>query len=213
MFQVGNMGIALRHDFQTDRTVAFAHGWNIFANMNVISGTPVTPHAEAIFDLTKSTFSCLEHPLLLPVVLLNDHLTRELLLQADLSGLVTDIEHRLGTTKSGQLAMSKGTIDPELRKMMSDADARIKIIELLNTTSTNLVNLKSVLAWDRRYATFLHQTNSKIRRFRPSSNLATDEEIYSLVGYLEGGVDSSILFVEAMLARLELQHNAVSKTE
>jgi hypothetical protein len=208
MFQVANLGVAIHHNFNAKTTVGFVHGWHVFNNINVVSETKLTPHSETLLKMILSTRSCLGHPLLLPIVLLNDHLSRELKLQLALSEATTGIEKNLGMTKSSRLAMSKSTMDPVTKKMIASPDARVTLIELLNTTSTDLVLLNKVMKWDLQFIAYLHRVNRKVSRHLPH-NPPVEEEICSLIDYLEGSIMSAMTFTDTMLSRLELQTTAL----
>lgn len=128
MYQLGNYGLALSHSFETGITVAFLHGWGVLTSINHVTGKKMIPHAERIQGLIKSAVSLWTHPLLLPAILLEEHLFRANEFNSNvLARNTTSIEFRLGVTQSGRLTGSRNSFGPaELRELMGNEEARCK---------------------------------------------------------------------------------------
>ncbi|KZL63646.1 hypothetical protein CI238_11557 [Colletotrichum incanum] len=205
MFQLGNLGLALSHCFETGTTVAFLHGWNMFSDRDYVTNEPIVPHAESLHEIIQSATTLWAHPLFLPMVLVREHLLRAEALKKQLDPKVTNIEMNLGVTKSARL-VGLG-INAKVHHMIQDDEARLRITALLNTTATDTVNLLGILEWDFQYFKFLHRVNNDLRAFHGQIFLEVDAELCSIIDFLECEALSISSFASTMKSRLDLQLN------
>jgi hypothetical protein len=211
MFQLGNYGCALSHSFDTGVTLAFLHGWNVLADLNHVTKAEMLPHAERIQKLVKLTSSLWTHPLLIPVILLEEHIYRANAFRAKgLSSQTTRIESQLGVTNSGVLSGGKASFDPVVvRRLMGNDEARIQLTSLLNTTITNATLFIASMKWDPRYCQFLRNVCDQIQEFRPQTPPGLGRELKETIDTLECAVISCSESAESIRQRLELQLSVV----
>jgi len=206
MFQLGNYGLALSHSFETGTTVAFLHGWGALTEFNHVTGKRIIPHAERIQDLIKSTVSLCTHPLLLPIILLEEHLYRADKFNSELSHRISSLESRLGVTQSGRLTGSRKSFGrAELRELMGNEDARIGITTLLSTTMTDTVAFITNLKWDRRYSKFLCGVHNQIQELQVPKLTPCGGELKMYIDTLECTSASFSEYAESIKERLDLQ--------
>ena len=206
MFQLGNYGLALSHSFETGATSAFLHGWSLLTQTNHVTGAPMLSHTERIQELIKSSVSLWAHPLLIPLILLEEHKYRvESFVQQELSPKTTSLESRLGVTYSGRLAGGMPFGPADLRQLMGNEEDRISLTSLLNTTMTDSINLLGVLKWDLRYCQFLCRVQDQLQQFHPDALTSLGREIKESIEASECAITSTSEFVDAMKQRLDLQ--------
>ncbi|KAK1981474.1 hypothetical protein LZ30DRAFT_782007 [Colletotrichum cereale] len=203
MFQLGNLGLAISHHLETGTTVAFLHGWNMFSDRDCVTNEPVVPHAESLRGMMQSATTLWAHPLLLPAILMREHLSKAEAFKNQLEPKVTDIERGLGVTKSARLVGLE--IDASVQHMVQDDEERLRITARLNTTATDVVNMLGILQWDLQYVKFLDRVNGDLGALHGRASPAADAELRSVVEYLECEALSIVSFVAAMKSRLDLQ--------
>lgn len=213
MFQLGNLGLALKHCFRTGSTVAFVHGWNIFSEQCHVTGKPVVPHIKDFVDSVRSTALLWIHPLLLPTVLFKDHLRRADRFRAGLSGGVTRIEKKLGVTQTARLVNRRPGINAEMKEMLRDEEARLLLTADLNTAATNVNNLAATLKWDQRYAQFLTSVHAEIHDHVEAMPSRPGTQIVRLVETLAAEAAHEEDFAASMQSRLQLQLDVVRPSE
>lgn len=163
MYQIANYGLCLTHSFKTYVTFGFMFGWNMFHKenwkrymSNVERPEHLDPHGPRISKLIKSTSSYWRHPLLLLVILLEDHVyNADRYKGRDLSIRTTRLERQLGVTKAGRNVNSLGSFNVE------ELD-RKTIITKINTTVTDAVTLAGNMRWNIRYCQFLRDISKDI---------------------------------------------------
>ncbi|OBT65658.1 hypothetical protein VE03_05529 [Pseudogymnoascus sp. 23342-1-I1] len=207
MYQLGNYGLALSHSFETGITVAFLHGSGVLAEISHVTGEKIIPHAERIQGLIKSAISLWTHPLLLPVILLEEHLFRANEFKSCvLSRNTTSIEFRLGVTQSGRLSNSRSPFGlAELRELMGNEEARIETTALLSTTMTDTIHFITNLKWDHRYCKFLHAVCSQIKELQVSRLTHSERELKASIDTLECATASTSDHAVSIKERLDLQ--------
>jgi hypothetical protein len=215
MYQLGNCGLVLSRSFKTGITLALLHGWNVLSDVGAVTKTQVVPHADRIRILLKSSMSLWAHPLLIPVILLEDHISRadrykgfELSLSTNL------IEGKLGVTHSGRNTKTTESLDGLLlRNPIGDSEEkRVKLTAELNTTMTNAISFLAVLQWDIRCCCFLRDVCDKIQQFDQLLIKETDE-VKDSVDYLACTVASISDHAESIKARLNIQLSVVRQTQ
>lgn len=211
MYQLGNYALALSHSFETGNTVAFLHGWGVLTEYNHVTGKRMVSHAKRIQDLIKSTISLWTHPLLLPVILLEEHLFRANQFKSShLSLNTTDLEFRLGVTQSGRLTGSRNSFGlVELRELMGNDEARIGITTLLSTTMTDTIAFIGNMKWDHRYYKFLHNVCSQVQELQVPRLKASGRELKASIDFLECTTASTTDHAESIKERLDLQLTVV----
>ncbi|KAK0725499.1 hypothetical protein B0H67DRAFT_598733 [Lasiosphaeris hirsuta] len=209
MFQLGNLGLTLTHSFKTRITLAFMYGWHVFADQNQVTGDPVFPHVHNMQETIRSSALLWTHPLLIPVVLLQEHVCRADMMLESLEPRVRWIEQDLGVTKAARLVTSTTGISPEVKELMTDEEGRMEVMTRLNTAATDVINTSKVLKWDRRYCKFLRQACEGIRSSEVHSPVDVEKGLEGFLSYLEGQVGSAADFGESMRLRLDIQLNVL----
>jgi len=215
MYQLGNYGLALSHTFRTGVTLAFLHGWSLLTETNHVNGVQIIPHAERIQELIKSTVSLWTHPLLIPVILLEEHLFRaNYYKEQELSRQTTSLELQLRVTHSGRLAGGRASLSPAgLRELMGNDEARIGLTSLLNTTVTDAITFIGNMKWDPRYCQFLHHVCDQIQRFHLQTLTISGGELKESIDTLECVSASCLEHAESIKQRLQLQLSVVMLTQ
>lgn len=230
MYQLGNHGMALSHSFKTGVTSAFMHGWNLISTKHEVTGESIVPVMERVDTLLiASESTSLSNPLLLPTILLKDHTARiHDFLNMQLIPRIEKIEYKLRVTKSARLAVivTEDLLLPEefeelqerhrqdlkeLKDLMANEQLRTNLTTDLNTTLTDCLNFMHVLKWDQRYCQFLLDVQKRVHQVR-SDDMGVSgfsEELDSMVRHLDCNIQSHIEYLEALIARLNLQLSVV----
>jgi hypothetical protein len=211
MFKIGNLGLSLVHTFESGTTMAFIHGCNIWTD--TLNGKiHVEPHHARIEKLIRSTRSLWTHPLLLPLVLLRNHLLRAEILSSKLSREVTGIENALGVGRTGRLTITDiGVTDP-MKKLFGQEEKRIELMSRLTSAATNISNVTRVLKWDKDCMQFLHQVKDQIDKYRGQSAIILELEWSGLMQFMCCHAESAGDFTVFLHSRLESQLNVVCET-
>jgi hypothetical protein len=209
MYQIANYGLCLTHSFKTHVTFGFMFGWNMFYEgswerygTNMERPEHLEPHGPRMSKLIRSTSSYWRHPLLLPVILLEDHVyNADRYKGLDLSIRTTKLEWQLGVTKAGRNVNSPGSFNVEKLD-------RKTIITQINTTVTDAVTLAGNLRWNTRYCQFLQDISKDIRDLiepiqgrEPKLDYTIETLASLLISILE--------HTEAIKARLDIQLDVV----
>jgi hypothetical protein len=214
MYQVANYGLCLTHSFKTHVTFGFMFGWNMINNENwkkCMRREPPTylePHGLRISNLIKSEMSNWRNPLLLPVILLEDHVyNADRCKGIDLSPRTTHLEQQLHVTKAGRNVNYSKSLDFEVlnHNMINN---RFEIITNINTTITDVVTFACNLKWDNRYCQFLRDISKDIQDLSETKQ-GGGPELDSTVETLATIVASILEHTEALKARLDVQLEVV----
>jgi hypothetical protein len=208
MYQLGNLGVSLTHNLATSTTLAFIHGWSIFTFQNSVTGKRQVSHAERIHQLLEPSVSLWKHPLLLPTIIFQEHLTRcEDFISGGLSGRVRGIERDLGVTQSGRLVGTETALPEVIRELVGDDERRLMITSLVNTTLTDTVSFLGVLKWDRRLGAFIQRLHKELGRYYADAGIGRGavKELEAAVEHFCGDAESTIEYVDGMRTRLERQ--------
>jgi hypothetical protein len=212
MFQIGNLGFSMTHSLASGNTLAFMHGWSIFRNQNSVTKAERVSHAERMYNLLESSVSFWRHPLLLPTLLLQEHLFRcEEFIWRDLSPRTRNIETVLGLSESGRLAATPNKDYDAIKELLADDEGRIQITSDVNTTLTDTVNFVSVLRWAQRLGEFIKRADKELHRHYEAANIDTGtvKELESAVDHFSCEAISSIEYATAIKTRLEIQLSVV----
>jgi hypothetical protein len=209
MYQIANYGLCLTHSFKTHVTFGFMFGWNMFYEgswerygSNMERPEHLKPHGPRISTLIKSTSSYWRHPLLLPVILLEDYVyNADRYKGLDLSIRTTGLEGQLGVTKAGRLVNSLGSFDVEKLD-------RKTVITQINTTVTDAVTLAGNLRWNTRYCQFLQDISKDIRDLIEPIQ-GREPKLDHTIETLASLLISILEHTEAIKARLDIQLNVV----
>lgn len=211
MYQTGNLGLSLTHAFESGTTMAFLHGSNIWTD-KLDHKIHVEPHHARIEKLIRSTQSLWTHPLLLPLVLLRNHLLRAEILSSKLSTKVENIEKALGVGRTGRLTITDiGVTDP-MKKLFGQEEKRIELMSRLTSAASNLSNVMRVLKWDKDCMQFLYQVKDQIDKYHGRSAIILELEWSSLMQFMCCHAESAGNFTVFLHSRLELQLNVVCET-
>ncbi|KAF2112264.1 hypothetical protein BDV96DRAFT_525022 [Lophiotrema nucula] len=213
--RVANYGLCVTHSFKTRVTFGFMFGWNMINDenwkrcMNTERPRHLEPHGPRISELIKSAISHWRHPLLLPVILLEDHVyNADRYKGFDLSPRTINLERQLGATKAGRNVGSSKSLDFGALSRNMTAKKRFEIMTDINTTVTDVVTFTSNLKWDNRYCQFLRDLSKDIREFTESTQ-GREPKLENTIETLATLVASTSEHGEAMKARLDIQLNVL----
>ncbi|KAK1463515.1 hypothetical protein CMEL01_13584 [Colletotrichum melonis] len=214
MFQLGNLGMAMSHHFETRTTLAFIHGWDIFSNKLKFTKKPIAPHIEAIQEILKSSRRLLSHPLLLPTLFLRRHLTRAEDMRRQLSSMTAEIEKAIGVTQTARLSgrtVQDQRIVEEVKAMVLGEKPRIHTTARISTTATDVINMKGTLEWDEEYVKFLRRVNDDVKAHPREAHTPpeADLQLCGFIDLLERDAQSISSYATRMQSRLELQFNVL----
>ncbi|KAK1688998.1 hypothetical protein BDP55DRAFT_426207 [Colletotrichum godetiae] len=114
MLQLGNLGKKMSHYFETRTTLALIHGWDIFSDVNKISGDKIISHMTAIHEMIKTSSSLLCHPLLLPTTFLRLHLTKAEIMSGQLNETNQKDSRRHSGRSAGEKNRQKTSASPQI---------------------------------------------------------------------------------------------------
>ena len=213
MYQLGNYGLALSHSFYTGDTLAFLHGWSLLTEANHVTRAQMLSHAERIQRLIKSTVLLWTHPLLIPVILLEEHLFGANGFRKQSSKQTTILESWLRVTHSGHLADAGASIGlADLRELMENEETRVRLTSDLNTTITDAITSIGNMKWDPRYCQFLRHVCNQIQQFHPQTLTSSGRELKESIDTLECVATSCSEHAESIKQRLDLQLSVVTLT-
>lgn len=214
MHQVGNYGLCITHSFKTRATFGFMFGWNMINDENwrrcINKERPeyLKPHSPRISSLIRSEISNWRHPLLLPVILLEDHVYNADKCKAfDLSRRTTELEKQFRVTKAGRNVNNSESLDFELLSQKMTYN-RFKTITDINTTITDVVTFNCNFKWDDRYCQFLRDVSKDIRDVSETMQ-GKGPKLDNTIETLATLVASILEHTEALKARLDIQLDVV----
>jgi hypothetical protein len=202
----------MTHSLSSGNTLAFLHGCNIFSNENQVTGDTMVPHAERIHNLLDSSGSLLRHPLLLPTLLLQEHLFRcEEYVSGILSRQTEEIERDLGITRSGRLLQTPTAVPKEIKELLADDEKRIRITSAVNTTLVNTITVIGILKWDQLLSEFIKRADKELDEYYEAAKISLSAmmELQSAVDHFSCVAMSETEYVTGMRSRLELQLDVV----
>jgi hypothetical protein len=212
MYQLGNFGFAMTHSFITGRTLGFLHGWNVLSDRTMVTDESILTHSERIHDSLRSSASLWRHPLLLPTLILQEHLFRSKeLTWRTLSPRLRGIEKELGVTRSGRLVHLKTPVSEEIKRLVRDDVRRLQMTTEVSSTLTDTINLVNVLTWDQRLGQFIQRVDKELRIYYPKVNInqGVVKELESSVDHFLCEAIGATDYIGAMRSRLEIQLNVV----
>lgn len=210
MYQLGNAGLVLSHSFASGTTFAFLHGWSLLDEFNKVTGERMIPHIRRIRKLLRAAVRSWTHPLLIPVILLEEHLFRaNSFRELEISRSTVNVEFSLGVTHSGRIGGGKSFGPRELREFMGNEKSRIYLTSLLNTTVTDAIGFTGVLKWDFRYCEFLDNVCDEIQQLRPETGKNLNRVIKEAIAQLQCFAQGNFDHAESLKARLNLQLSVV----
>ncbi|ETS79631.1 hypothetical protein PFICI_09484 [Pestalotiopsis fici W106-1] len=182
------------------------HGWNIYADVNAgDERTRVTPHVEGFTNSIQSAFPSWPHPLLLPVILLNEHISRGEALRDQIIETLQDISGTLGVTASGRLINMEITDFKRIRELMIHPQERITLTARINTTITNAINCLDVLRWNARCRERIAACFQEIESSLTENAKNGHKELLDYFAFMDVQATELSDFVESLKLRLELQ--------
>ncbi|KAK0622596.1 hypothetical protein B0T14DRAFT_150500 [Immersiella caudata] len=208
MYQLGNLGLSLSHNLTTSTTLAFLHGWSLFTFQNAVTGKRQVSHAERIHQLLEPSVSLWKHPLLLPTLIFQEHLTRcEDFVTRGLSERVRGIEMDLGVTRSGRLVGTETALPEVIRELVGDDERRLMITSEVNTTLTDTITFLGVLKWDQRLGGFIQRLDKELGKYYADAGVGREavKELEAALEHFCGEAESTWEYVNGMRARLEGQ--------
>ncbi|KAK4232797.1 hypothetical protein C8A03DRAFT_19986 [Achaetomium macrosporum] len=208
VYQLGNLGFSMTHSFASGNTLAFLHGWSIFSGRNQVTGEKMVSHGERIHKLLESSVSLWRHPLVLPTLLLQEHLFRcEEFIWRFLSPRIQKIENDLGVTRSGRLVQTPLAVPEEIKELLANDERRIQIASAVNTTLVDTITVISILKWDKRLSEFIKRADKELQKYYKDAKINTNAEMEldSAVDHFSCEAISSAEYVSGMRSRLEIQ--------
>lgn len=214
MYQLANYGLCLTHSLKTHDTFGFMFGWNMInqENWKLAMGRPppihMKPHGPRISSLIKLEVSNWKHPLLLPVILLDDHVyNADVCKGLDLSPRTSDLEKKLRVTKAGRNGNDPVSLDFEALSQDTIKE-RLKFITDINTTITDVVTFACNLKWDDRYCQFLRDIQREIRGLYKETQ-GQETRLEDSIETLATFVASILEHTDALRERLGVQLDVV----
>ncbi|PVI00432.1 hypothetical protein DM02DRAFT_592717 [Periconia macrospinosa] len=214
MYQVANYGLCLTHSFKTHVTLGFMFGWNMIndeswgKSMSIERPRYLKPHSSQISELIKSEILNCGHPLLLPVILFEDHIyNADRYKGFDLSPRTTRLEEQLGVTKAGRNVLSS-PFDFGAKSRSMTVERRFEIITDINTTVTEVITFMVNLKWDNRYCQFLRDMSIDIRKFTDFTQ-GGEPNLESTIETLATLTVSILEHAESIKGRLDIQLNVL----
>lgn len=181
---IGNSCLALSHDSSTKITTAFIHGAHLhvslptmrlsilsnplalssasrsvqkYAFMRVLAlpgSTEITQSSQLVFRL-RSSLSHLGHPVLLPILLIQNCISRSNLFAWDLDDQVVALERQTGVVFAGRtVRANEGSIDPE----RIPRDKIRTLTKDMHTLLTEIIFFERVVNWAVDCAAFLEKS-------------------------------------------------------
>lgn len=212
VYQLGNLGFSMTHSFSSGNTLAFLHGWSIFSNINQVTDEEMISHGERIHKLLESSVSLWRHPLLLPTLLLQEHLFRcEEFIWRCLSPRIRTIEEDIGVARSGRLMKTPLGDPTEIKAQLAKDEKRIEIASAVNTTLVDTVTVISILEWDKRLSEFIKRADKELQKYNEGAKISTNAEmeLKSAIDHFSCEAISSAEYVSGMRFRLEVQLTVV----
>lgn len=189
-------------------------GWNMISDENwekcMSQERPkyLELHSPRISNLIKSEISNWKHPLLLPVILLEDHVyNADRYKGMDLSPRTTRLERRLGATKAGRNVSYSKSLDFEVLGQ-NTTDDRFEIITDINTTVTDVITFTGNMKWDDRYCQFLREISKETRDLSQTTH-GKGPTLDRTIATLATLIASILEHTEALKARLDIQLDVV----
>jgi hypothetical protein len=210
MYQIGNCGFALRHDFSSGRTLCFAHGWDMVIQTDAVPpGEGFKSYLDEIEKHIRPAKQFWSHPLFLPIVFLAEHISRANRFRGNLSFQVIQLEKELGITKSGTLSWKEAKTFEAIQRLVADRQVRMNLTAELNSRITDSTNFLTTLSWMNRHCQFLQKYKDVVQKLNPHPS---KNEHRQLEEYLDCLIDSAMSItsnVEGLKSRLELQLSVV----
>lgn len=216
MYQVANYGLCLMHSLKTHATFGFMFGCNMNYDKNwgkmmgdLKRPTYLKLHGPRISKLIRSAVSNWGHPLLLPVILLEDHVyNADRYKGLDLSQATNKLEEKLMVTNAGRNAGITSSLNFGALGQKLTADSRFEIITNINTTITDAVTFTGNLKWDNRYCQFLRDICHDIKDFTKTTQ-GREAKLENTIETLATLVISISEHAEAIKSRLDIQLDVV----
>jgi hypothetical protein len=213
MYQLGNCGFVLRHDFPTQTTLCFLHGWDMVSQTDQVPPDgKFTPYIAIMRDHVRSAASFWSHPLFLPTILLAEHVSRAEKFRSKISAQVGRLETKLGVTRVGRSSWQATKPFGAIQKLISNREDRTNLTAELNSRITDVTNFGRVLKWIMEYCQFVEKHKDRVQELSPHPN---ETEHRELEQYLDSVIDDAVSItanVDALKSRLELQLSVVSTT-
>ncbi|KAJ5031032.1 hypothetical protein J3E73DRAFT_222669 [Bipolaris maydis] len=216
MYQVANYGLCLTHSFKTHVTFGFMFGWNMFSDkqwkeqMSIMERPRYLElHGPRISKLIRSAISDWRHPLLLPVILLEDYVYHaDKYKGSDLSRRTTKMEKQLGVTVAGRNSGSLSPLDFGALNLNMAPEKRLRTITEINTLATDAAAFAGNLEWTKRYCQFLRDISKNIQGFTESTQ-GSKPRLENTIETLSILAISILEHTQAIKARLDIQFNVL----
>ncbi|KAI0395137.1 hypothetical protein F5Y17DRAFT_457340 [Xylariaceae sp. FL0594] len=219
LYQIGNCGLAFKHEFSTGTTHGFLHGWDMVTPTDqvplrnayrlftdAVRGHFVAPSGEGSSSSPPpSTMSLLSHPLFMPVVMLSEHVRRAQEYSDELVRRMAFLEHELGVTRVGQSSWQTTKQFAAIQRLISSRADRVGLTAELNSRVTDATNFGTVLDWIVRHAGFLEKYKDVVQALRPHPDPREHRQVEELLEYVADDAVTLKVHVEALKTRFELQ--------
>ncbi|KAJ8133190.1 hypothetical protein O1611_g430 [Lasiodiplodia mahajangana] len=210
MYQIGNCGFSLRHDFATRRTLCFAHGWDMVVQTDAIPARErFTPYFDEIEKHMRPAKRLWSHPLFLPTVFLAEHLSRANRFRSHLSSRVVELEKELGVTRSATLSWKQENTFEAIQDLIANRQVRMNLTAELNTRITDATNFQVVLTWINEHCQFLEKYKDIVHRLNPHPDKNEHRQLEEYLDFLIDNTKSMNTNVDSLKSRLELQLNVL----
>jgi hypothetical protein len=191
-------------------------GWNMFSDkhwkgyMSIMERPSYLElHGPRISKLIESAISDWRHPLLLPVILLEDYVYHADMYKGfDISPRTTKMEKQLGVTVAGRNGNSSRPLDFGALSLNMAPEKRLRTITEINTIATDAATFAGNLEWSKRYCQFLRDISKDIQEFTESTQ-GSEPKLENTIETLSTLAASILEHTEAIKARLDIQFNVV----
>ncbi|PVH70525.1 hypothetical protein DL98DRAFT_436891, partial [Cadophora sp. DSE1049] len=184
-FQLANYGLSITHDISTATTTALIHGTGALlrsADYNFWEES----QSDGILKLIQSSWVLWPHPMLLPTLLLNHHLSRmERFTFTVLSGKLTGIQDQLGVTRAGRLSGKTGAVQDIVGdKTINQVKLNMRdLTSDMSSLATDIAWFSHTSQWQCDCAEFLDKVMTDWTNFVPHNLLGRSNEIQEWIGY------------------------------
>ncbi|KAL9114442.1 MAG: hypothetical protein Q9227_001523 [Pyrenula ochraceoflavens] len=220
--EIGNYGLSLTHEVATGTTTALLYGKGVLIRPEA---DDFWPHIPSLLELLQQSTQLWSHPLLLPCLLLGDHMRRAKWF-AERGTVMTEtvqIEQELGVVKVGRKAdIIPGTLSTyqEQSAQPYGGDfSRSRALSLtvrINTNSTRILFTARSPEWNKACSKFTLQVLDELKLCLPEqqdSHVALEELLKFNVVIAEAAAHHVAGLQERMALQLNVLYNFVAQKD
>lgn len=214
--QVANYVLALSHDLSTGATTALINGYCAMTmrkyqtdEMRTFIGDEHSVQSQYIRSQIQANPLLWTHPMLLPVVLLENHMERAKAFTVKLEDRVLELERSTGVVFAGRL----GGREKKGARHHTRRDMR-KLTQDMHTTLSEIIIFSSATSWDVNCALAFREWCQDMPDLIPQqrwrSTIQGSRELAEMVDHLVGVSKDRDKYVETLKERVQSQITVVS---